>query len=80
MTGYQTLLLAMAATIALAAVYLLTRPEQRRAARQLTRTRTAATARPASQRTHTTPAPPGNGHAAGPLDSAGAPSQTAPGT
>jgi MFS family permease len=79
-TGYQTLLLAMAATIALAAVYLLTRPEQRRAARQLTRTRTAATARPASQRTHTTPAPPGNGHAAGPLDSAGAPSQTAPGT
>src|ERR1700733_3858536 len=38
-TGYQTLLLAMAATIALAAVYLLTRPEQRRAARRLTRTR-----------------------------------------
>jgi MFS family permease len=34
-TGYRTLLLAMAGTIALAALYLLTRPEQRRAARQL---------------------------------------------
>jgi predicted MFS family arabinose efflux permease len=77
-TGYQTLLLAMAATIALAAIYLLTRPEQRQAARR--RTRTAATTSPASQRTHTTPVLPGNGHTAGPLDSAGAPSQTAPGT
>jgi hypothetical protein len=35
--GYQSLLVAMAVTIALAAVYLLTRPEQRRAAGGLTR-------------------------------------------
>jgi MFS family permease len=33
-TGYQVLLLAMAITTALAAIYLLTRPEQRQAARQ----------------------------------------------
>ncbi len=37
--GYQTLLLTMASTIALAATYLLTRPEQRQAIRQLTRHR-----------------------------------------
>ncbi len=38
--GYQPLLLIMASTIALAAVYLLTRPEQRRAAHQLRPLRT----------------------------------------
>jgi MFS family permease len=67
--GYQFLLLAMAAIMALAACYLLTRPEQRK----------AATGGLGSQRTHTAPAPPGNGHAAGPLDSADAPARTAPG-
>ena len=81
-TGYQTLLLAMASITTLAATYLLTRPEQRQAARRLTSTGTAATdTSPASsQRTHTTPAIPGNGQTAGPPDSAGAPSETAPGT
>ena len=49
--GYQTLLLAMAATIALAACYLLTRPEQRQAARRPARPRAAAAAGPAGQRT-----------------------------
>jgi hypothetical protein len=77
-TGYQTLLLTMASTIALAAIYLLTRPEQRQAARQ--RTRTAVTSiSSASQRTHTTPALLSNGHPAGPQHSAGVPSETAPG-
>ena len=81
-TGYQALLLAMAIMAALAATYLLTRPEQRQAAHRLTFTSTAATdtSTASSQRTHTTPAIPGNGHPAGPLDSAGAPSDTAPGT
>ena len=58
--GYQTLLLAMAATIALAGCYLLTRPEQRLAARSPARTRTAATAGPASRPTHPAPARPGH--------------------
>jgi MFS family permease len=49
--GYQTLLLAMAATIALAACYLLTRPEQRQAARRPGRPRAAAAAGPPGQRT-----------------------------
>jgi hypothetical protein len=44
LTGYQPLLVAMASIIALAAVYLLTRPEQRRAARQPTPHGPAATA------------------------------------
>ncbi|MGH3208697.1 MAG: MFS transporter [Trebonia sp.] len=44
--GYQTLLLTMAAVIALAACYLLTRPEQRQAARRRSGTRPA----PADQR------------------------------
>jgi hypothetical protein len=64
-TGYQTLLLTMAGTITLAAIYLLTRPEQRKAARQLARNRTPTTTSPASQRTHTAPAPSGNGHTPG---------------
>ena len=76
--GYQTLLLAMAATVALAGCYLLTRPEQRQAARRPARTR-AATAGPAGQRTHPAQARPGHGHAAGPLDCADAPAETAPG-
>jgi MFS family permease len=82
LTSYQTLLAAMASAIALAATYLLTRPEQRQAPRQPTSTGTATTAAsPASsQRPSITPAAPGNAHTAGPLDSAGAPSQTAPGT
>jgi MFS family permease len=56
--GYQILLLAMASTITLAAAYLLTRPEQRQARRQLTFTAAAATGTsPASsQRAHTTAA------------------------
>jgi MFS family permease len=41
--GYQTLLLAMACVMALAAIYLLTRPEQRQAARQLARTAASST-------------------------------------
>ena len=49
--GYQTLLLAMAGTIALAACYLLTRPEQRQAARRPGRPRAAAAAGPPGQRT-----------------------------
>ena len=77
--GYQTLLLAMAAAIALAGCYLLTRPEQRQTARRHARTRTAATAGPAGQRTDPAPALPGHGHAAGPLDCADVPIETAPG-
>ena len=81
-TGYQALLLAMASTTTLAATYLLTRPEQRQAARRPTFTRTAApdTSPASSQRPHTTPAIPDNGHTAGALDPASAPSETAPGT
>jgi MFS family permease len=62
--GYQALLLTMAATIALAACYLLTRPEQRRTVRRPA-TRTAAATSPAGQRSHPARALPGDGHAAG---------------
>jgi Na+/melibiose symporter-like transporter len=51
--GYQTLLLTMASTIALAAIYLLTRPEQRQAAGQPTRTS------PANHQNRPAPAQPG---------------------
>jgi MFS family permease len=44
-TGYRTLLLAMASTIALAALYLLTRPEHRRPARRLSGDRIHPSAR-----------------------------------
>lgn len=80
LTGYQTLLAAMASTIALAATYLLTRPEQRQPARQPTSTSMTTTAASPSQRTSTTPPTPANAHTADPPDSAGTPSQTAPGT
>jgi len=62
--GYQALLLTMAAIMALAACYLLTRPEQRRTARRPA-TRTAAATSPAGQRSHPDRALPGDGHAAG---------------
>lgn len=74
-TGYQTLLLAMACTIALAAAYLFTRPEHRHTVRQLTRTS------PASRRSHTVP--PGTSHAAAetaPRGSVGTATQAPPGT
>ncbi len=72
LTGYQTLLTAMAATIALAAAYLLTRPEQRHPARQPTPTGMAASAAsPASQRAFATSPAPANAHTSGPLDPAG---------
>jgi MFS family permease len=51
-TGYQTLLAVMACTVALAAAYLLSRPELRQAAPQATARGQATTgARPASERT-----------------------------
>jgi hypothetical protein len=63
--GYQALLLTMAATIALAACYLLTRPEQRRTARRPAAIRTAAASIAAGHRRHQAKAVPGNGHPAG---------------
>jgi hypothetical protein len=63
--GYQALLLTMAATITLAACYLLTRPEQRRTARRPAAIRTAAASTAAGHRRHQARELPGNGHPAG---------------
>jgi MFS family permease len=79
-TGYQVLLLVMAITITLAAIYLLTRPEQRQGARRRTIIgMTATSATQTGKRTHSAPALTGNGHTAGPLDSPSAPREKARG-
>jgi hypothetical protein len=79
-TGYQVLLLVTAITITLAAIYLLTRPEQRQGARRRTIIgMTATSVSPAGKRTDSAPALTGDGRTAGPLDSPSAPREKARG-